>query len=135
MNVKKNKKNEKPHISFSNIDIKPCLLIPNDLFAASPQKDRLGKNCAATLAKPLAILFRHSYFSGKIPNDWKLGNIVPVHKKGNKNDVSNYRPISLTSIVMKQFEKLIRTKIMNHCGHLITNHQHGFLPEKSLLHN
>ena len=47
-----------------------------------------------------------SYDSGEIPDIWKLANVVPMHKKGSKSEVSNYRPISLTSLVKKIYEKL-----------------------------
>jgi len=45
----------------------------------------------------LNILFESSYKLGKLPNEWKLGHVIAVYKKGNKGDPSNYRPISLTS--------------------------------------
>ena len=66
-----------------------------------------------------------------MPKEWKLANVVPIHKKGSKNNVENYRPISLTSLVMKQFEKIIRTELMARCDHMIHDNQHGFLPLKS----
>ena len=72
-----------------------------------------------------------SYYSSQIPSDWKHANVVPVHKKGSKNSVENYRPISLTSLVMKQFEKIIRSELMSKCEHIINSNQHGFLPHKS----
>ena len=66
-----------------------------------------------------------------IPNSWKSGNVVPVFKKGSKSSVENYRPISLTSLIMKVFEKLVRDELYNKCKHLLSNKQHGFLPFKS----
>ncbi len=72
-----------------------------------------------------------SYESGKIPGDWKMANVVPVHKKGSKSDVTNYRPISLTSLVMKVYEKIIRDEILLRCRHKIDDRQHGFLARKS----
>ena len=54
--------------------------------------------CAATLAYPLTKIFNLSFNLGQIPSDWKYANIVPVHKKGDKNNIENYRPISLTSL-------------------------------------
>ena len=53
------------------------------------------KNCSETLAYPLSILLNLSYNTGYIPQEWKLANVVPVHKKDDKNKVTNYRPISL----------------------------------------
>ena len=45
---------------------------------------------------------------GQLPNDWKIANVVPIHKKGDKSDVNNYRPTSLTSLVVKVIEICIR---------------------------
>ena len=66
-----------------------------------------------------------------MPDDWKNANVVPIHKKGLKNDVANYRPISLTSLVMKIFEKCIRDEVYSLCKDKITPNQHGFLPNRS----
>ena len=53
------------------------------------------------LLEPLNILFESSYKLGKLPDEWKLGHVTAVYKKGNKGDPSNYRPISLASIICK----------------------------------
>jgi len=50
----------------------------------------------------------------QLPIDWKFSKIVALHKKGNKNEPSNYRPVSLTSIVCKIMESIIRDIIMEH---------------------
>ena len=89
------------------------------------------KHCAPSLGNPLSILFNKSYISGVLPDDWKTANVVPIHKKGHKGDIENYRPISLTSLVMKIFEKCVRVRLYNLCQDKITNFQHGFLPHKS----
>ena len=89
------------------------------------------KNCAFTLAKPLAIMLNISFVTGSIPNDWKLASIVPVHKKDEKGSVENCRPISLTSFIMKVFEKCIRKEVLNSCEQLIDPRQHGFTNAKS----
>ena len=89
------------------------------------------KNCAPGLAYPLSKLFKVSYNTGIIPQEWKYANVVPVHKKGNKSDVENYRPISLTCLMMKLFEIIIRDEILEKCSDLLNDYQHGFLPGKS----
>ena len=60
-----------------------------------------------------------------------MANIVPVYKKGDKNCIENYRPISLTCIVSKIFEKCIRDELLSHCKDLIYDAQYGFMPNKS----
>ena len=68
---------------------------------------------------------------GQLPSDWKLANVLPVYKKGDKSNKENYRPISLTSLVMKVMEKHVRDEIYSRCWHLINEKQQGFLPQKS----
>ena len=65
------------------------------------------KNCSATLAYPLSKMFNLIYNVGYIPSEWKLSNVVPIHKKDDKSSVENYRPISLTSLVMKVLERIL----------------------------
>ena len=60
-----------------------------------------------------------------------MANVVPVHKKGDKSNVENYLPISLTSLVMKVMEKIVRDEILTICKTLISDKQHGFLPSRS----
>ena len=77
------------------------------------------KKCASNLAYPLSILYNISFSMGQLPSDWKLANVVPVYKKGDKSNIENYRPISLTSLVMKVMEKHVRDEIYSRCWHLI----------------
>ena len=72
---------------------------------------------------------------GSIPRDWKVANVVPVHKKGSKGDIENYRPISLTSLVMKTFERVLKQELLARTAHLLDERQHGFLSHKSCTTN
>ena len=96
---------------------------------------RVLRECADVLSMPITIIFEHSLRAGILPTDWKKGNITPIFKKGSKTDPLNYRPISLTSVVCKILEKLIRCSIMKHLeeNHLLSSHQHGFRSNKSCL--
>ena len=120
-------------IEFSTSRIRKIL---NDIDvnkAAGPDgiHGKVLKNCRDSIAYPLSCLFRISYNTGHIPAEWKLANVVPVHKKGPKTSVENYRPISLTSLVMKVFEKVVRDELLSKCQHKLNQKQHGFLPHKS----
>ena len=120
-------------VAFELSSIESYLKLLNVNKAPGPDKfhGMLLKNCASSLAYPLSILFNKSYSTGVIPADWKLAHVVPVHKKGSKNNVENYRPISLTSIIMKTYEKIIRDELMRLCSDKIVDFQHGFLPNRS----
>ena len=80
-------------------------------------------------------LFQKCYDSGKLPAVWKQANITALHKKNEKSKASNYRPISLTCVLSKIFEKIVRNHILNHTAPMITTDQHGFLPRKSCVSN
>ena len=58
-------------------------------------------------AGALAILFNQSISSGIVPTDWKLARVTRIFKKGKRQDVNNYRPISFIPAVAKVFKKII----------------------------
>ena len=84
--------------------------------AKSPGPDNLHPRILYELRHqlilPLKILFNTSYNLNQLPSDWKTGYVTAIFKKGNKCDPSNYRPISLTSIICKIMESIIRDHIM-----------------------
>ena len=130
-------------INFSENPLYDIFITPSDVYeilrkikpSKAPGPDGISghvlKNCCTTLGLPLSMLFNLSYQTGQIPQEWRNANVVPIHKKKDKSNVENYRPISLTSLIMKIFEKSIRTKIFDICSDKITPYQHGFLPRKS----
>ena len=81
-------------------------LDPNKTHGHDEISIRMLKLCASSISKPLFLLFKHSLESECFPNEWKKANIVPIHKKGDKQLIQNYRPISLLPICGKIFEKL-----------------------------
>ena len=93
------------------------------------------KNCSDSLSYPLSKIFHLSYNVGYIPSEWKTSNIVPVHKKDDKGNVENYRPISLISLVMKVFERILYEELLNLTESKIDPRQHGFLKRKSCTTN
>ena len=73
--------------------------------------------------------------SGRIPQVWKSATVTALHKKGSVGEVKNYRPISLTCILSKIYERFVRDHILERVAPLISNHQHGFLSGRSCLSN
>ena len=98
---------------------------------------RILKEAKNELILPLSVLFNKSLNSGKVPCEWKLANVTPIFKKGNKSLPGNYRPISLTSVVCKLMETIIRDKIVNYLeeNNIIKDSQHGFRHRRSCLTN
>ena len=122
-----------PEIDFDPIRVSNFLSNINVNKAMGPDKihGRVLKNCANSISYPLSILFKLSFYTSSIPLEWKTAYVVPVHKRGSKSDVENYRPISLTSLVMKVLERIVRDELMLKCSSLVDDRQHGFLPQKS----
>lgn len=91
--------------------------------------------CADSLATPITLLFKKSLESMVFPTIWKRANILPIHKKGTKSSIENYRPISILNTISKVFEKIIYSHIYPVITHGITSAQHGFLKSRSTVSN
>ena len=91
------------------------------------------KELCNEFAYPLKILFDKTVQTGKIPDKWKVAEVRPIFKKGNKTQPGNYRPVSLTSIVCKVFEGFVRNVIMSHLidNNLLAPEQYGFCGGRS----
>ena len=74
--------------------------------------------------------------TGSLPRDWVTANVVPVFKRDKKNFVSNYRPISLTSLIVKTMEWIIFGKVSEvlHANKVLSSHQYGFRKSHSTSH-
>ena len=70
-------------------------------------RPRILKEASSQVAKPLTILFQKSLNTGILPKEWKLGTVVPIFKKGKRQDPGNYRTVSLTAVPCKLIETLI----------------------------
>ncbi|XP_047989455.1 uncharacterized protein LOC125228811 [Leguminivora glycinivorella] len=93
------------------------------------------KNTVKTITAPLTILFNKCLSEGVFPSIWKTANIIPVHKGGSKNNVENYRPISILSTLSKVFEKLVHKLIYPNLHNQIIPYQHGFVRNRSTTTN
>ena len=93
------------------------------------------KNCKRVLAKPLYLIWRHSLDTGSIPGIDKTSHIIPIHKGGPRELPKNYRPVALTSHLIKVFEKVLRRELVGfvEVNDLLNHNQHGFRAGKSCL--
>ena len=103
----------------------------------SPGPDEIGarilKELSDTLAKPVFMIFENSLKTGSVPCEWKTANITAIFKKGNKKEAGNYRPVSLTCILCKVLESIVRENMVAHMKKydLFSDKQFGFISGRS----
>ena len=126
------------------------IVITPELVAGKLEKLERHKSCgsddihsyvlretAKEMSVPLSLIFQKSLDEGICPEEWKCANVTPIHKKGDRSEPSNYRPVSLTSQVCKVLESIIRDRIVEHLteNNLLNDAQHGFREGRSCLTN
>ena len=86
------------------------------------------KRCKTEVSKPLYLIWRKCLDAGVTPNDLLVAHVIPIHKGDHKGLPANYRPIALTSHLVKIFEKVVRNKLVSYLedSNLFNANQHGF---------
>ena len=122
-------------INITDLDIQKAISEMNENSSAGPDDipSLFLIKTKETISTPLRIILRMSLDEGVIPEIYKLANITPIHKGGVKTKPEQYRPVSLTSHIMKVFERVMKNHILLHLtsNNLINEHQHGFVPGRS----
>ncbi|KAF2366666.1 Reverse transcriptase domain [Trinorchestia longiramus] len=124
---------------FTVEEVEEQLSILNPYKSTGP--DGLGpwilKETAEVISEPLTNIFNRSLETGIVPDVWKRANVTLIFKKGNKQIPNNYRPISLTSVIRKTIERLLKVRITKHLDdqNLINDTQHGFREKRCCLTN
>lgn len=91
---------------------------------------------APSISQSLATLFNLSLTTGAFPTIWKVADITPVFKKGDKSDPGNHRPNSVIPVVGKVLERLAPSRLSNYLSihNIVTPHQSGFRAGHSTEH-
>ena len=123
-------------LHFNAIDVYSVLhsLKPSLSTGSDGIPNIILKNCAVSLASPLASIFEISLRSHTLPKEWLSANVRPIFKnKGVADKIENYRPISLTSTSCTVMEKIIKKHISYFLcqNNLLVSQQHGFMEHKS----
>ncbi len=109
-------------------------LNPNKSPGVDKHHPRVLRELKDQLVTPLTKLFRKSLEEGFLPSVWKMANVTPIYKcKGRKDSPNNYRPVSLTSILCKLLESIIKDHIITHLksNNLLYIRQHAFVGDRS----
>src|SRR6266516_1386029 len=141
-----------PDLAFEKLpDVLPPNSSPLIVFSESEVANKLGKlklnkspgpdllhprilyEVRSEIVGPLTYLFNKSMSLGALPDEWKTSIVSVLHKKGKKDSVENYRPISLTCICCKIMESIVRDIVMYNflTNHLFSDNQYGFIKGRS----
>ncbi|PKU39050.1 rna-directed dna polymerase from mobile element jockey-like [Limosa lapponica baueri] len=98
---------------------------------------RVMRELAEVLTRVLSIIYQQSWLNREVPVDWRLANVMPIYKKGRKEDPRNYRHVSLTLVPEKIMEQITSSAITQHIQdkQVIRASQHGFRKGRSCLTN
>ena len=125
-------KNDEP---LTQEEVRKLLLALNVTKSPGPDKahPKLLHELSSIIDFPLFLIYKKSLDTGIVPDAWKIAIITALFKKGDKRLASNYRPVSLTSILCKIMEKIIRKRIIAHMDrfNLFSVNQFGFLNGRS----
>ena len=125
-------------IYFNGISVSRAIKSLKNSMSSGPDKipNFYLKNTIASIKYSQSLLFEKSFITNFIREIWKIATIIPIHKKGAINCVSNFRPMSLTSFFSK-FKKRVIVNQLNNClysNHIISPYQCGFRRNSSTVH-
>ena len=123
------------HLNIGNEEIITLIrnINPNTATGSDGISGQMLLLCDDSVTLPLKIIFRNILVTSIYPDTWKLANVTPIFKKGDKQSIKNYRPISLLPICGKIFEKIIFNNLYSYLNvnNHITKNQSGFRPDDS----
>ena len=110
-----------------------------DKLKRSKSMDYFGMNSVMLkkiinlVVSPMTRLFNRCITERWFPDVFKLACVSPVYKKGDVEDLSNYRPISILPVIGKVFERLLKDQLVQYLEHvaLLNTAQHGFRAGRS----
>ena len=133
LNFLTNKRIDHVPIKIENITLLLQNINPNKATGSDGISGQMLLLCGASVSLPLQIIFINILYTSIYPDMWKLANVIPNFKKGDKQLINNYRPISLLPICGKILEKLIFNQLYSYLNtnNLITKNLSGFRPGDS----
>ena len=105
--------------------------------AAGPDGIRMAvySEACSHILRPLQAFFNSINTSGNIPANFKIARVIMIHKKNSKQDMGNYRPISMENHIAKIWERVLNSRLMMHLNrhNRLTRRQHGFRPKRGAI--
>ena len=100
----------------------------NPRKATGPDKvtARLLKIYSNELCEIFYLIYNKSLKLGRVPNLWKTSTIIPVPKKANASELNDYKPVALTPVVMKSFERIVLNKLLSVVGPSLDKYQFAY---------
>jgi len=122
------RKEDFPLIEKDHIRYRLSKLDTHKSMGPDRRHPRVQRELTDVIAEPLSIISERSWRTGEVPEDWRKANVIPVFKKGKKEDPGSYRPVSLTSVPARVMEQLILDVISKQLEEkkVIRSSQHGF---------
>lgn len=122
-------------VSIADIDQTIDNIKTNGAIGADDISPKIICNCKDALVFPLWILFQKTFTCGSIPSNLKMSRIIPIHKKGDKSDVKNYRMVAVGTTILQIFEKTVNRKLTSIVNCKLSTYQHGFRAGRSVTTN
>ena len=121
-------------IDMNTKEIKEAIRSTKRTSAAGPDGLRMAvySEACSNILKPLQTLFNSINMTGNIPTNFKIARVIMIHKKNTKQDMGNYRPISMENHIAKIWERVLNARLMLHLNrhNRLTRRQHGFRPKR-----
>ena len=116
------------HFALEQREVEKCLLSLKTNKSPGPDKISgiLLKSCAKQLSPIVHHIFNVSLSQQKVPRLWKQAEIIPVPKVSRPKNLNDFRPIALTSLLMKVFEKLVKSELLGRTAHALDNMQFAY---------
>ena len=114
-------------------EIREAISASNRDSAAGPDGVKMSvfKEAQDHIIGPLKVLFNEINNTGIIPTNFKIAKVIMIHKKNSKQEMGNYRPISMSNHISKIWERAFNKRIMKHLKrhNRLSRQQHGFRPK------
>ncbi|KAI4829076.1 hypothetical protein KUCAC02_023139 [Chaenocephalus aceratus] len=115
-------------VTTAEVLIKLSALQPNKATGHDNIPSKFLRDTATTISPVIAHIINLSIKQGKVPKDFKIARVTPLHKKGSKLDPGNYRPVSILTSTSKVMEKIVYEQVEKYLAEnkLIYEFQSGF---------